>query len=58
MPKLLACNRNSEYLRSRGNPSHAQAVRWITKLFVARFPRVEVGTEISRVLSLKFSVNT
>ena len=30
----------------------------IIKLFVVRFPRVEMGTEISGVLSQRFSTNT
>lgn len=47
MPSLLASNENSKYLRSSCNSSHLQGIWWITKLFVVRFPRVEMGTEIS-----------
>ena len=35
-----------------------QGIWWIIKLFVVRFPRVEMGTEISGVLSQRFSANT
>ena len=35
-----------------------QGIWWIIKLFVVRFPRVEMGTEISGVLGQRFSANT
>ena len=50
--------KNSKYLRSRCNPTRMQGIWWIIKLFVVRFPRVEMGTEISGVLSQRFSANT
>ena len=58
VPRPLVGNKNNKCLRSRCNPSHMQSTWQITKLFVVRFPRVEMGTEISRVLSQWFSANT
>lgn len=35
-----------------------QGIWLIIQLYVVRFPRVEMGTEISRLLSQQFSANT
>lgn len=58
VPRLLVGSKNSKYLRSRCNPTHMQGIWRIIQLYVVRFPRVETGTEISRVLSQQFSANT